>query len=211
MSILKIGLSGGIASGKSKVSEIFTKLGVPIIDADQIARNLFAPGAPLLKLLRQRFGAGIFNAAGELDRKALGRIVFKSPADLQWLNQLTHPKVSEAIQAELNQINALYVILDIPLLVDSSGNIPDRLRSLIDRVLIVDVTEQTQLSRLCQRDNISVEDAQAIIANQANRNSRLALADDIIDNNGKVEQLESQVTLLHNQYLTMSRARSAGD
>ena len=211
MDLLKIGLTGGIASGKSVVSALFKRHKVPIIDADKIARDLFAPNAPLLEKLKQKFGNAIFYETGELDRKSLGKIVFNSSADLKWLNQLTHPQVAKEITRQLNSLKCPYVILDIPLLIDMSGKIPQHLKPFIDRVLVIDTSEKNQIARLCHRDNISPEMAVSIMANQSSREQKLNLADDIIDNNGQIEQLESQVTLLHNQYLKLSHARSTSD
>jgi len=208
---LKIGLTGGIASGKSAVSRCFASLGVPIIDADKIAKNLLLKGAPLLKALKQRFGNDIFTESDELDRKKLGAIVFNSPDDLEWLNQLTHPLVRKEIQSQLDQVDDDYVIIDVPLLVDKNGKIPSYLRRLIDRVLVVSISNELQRERLCSRDQITQEQANSIISNQSTLAQKLQHADDIVDNNGSFEQLESQVTKLHNQYLELSRARNRRD
>ncbi|WP_444994562.1 dephospho-CoA kinase [Aliikangiella sp. IMCC44359] len=204
MNQLRIGLTGGISSGKSSVSQLFKQHQITLIDADQIARDLFAPNAPLLTSLKNKFGDDIFFSNGELDRKKLGKIVFNSKEDLAWLNRLTHPKVAENIEQQLAAAISPYVILDIPLLIDKSGQVPAHLANFIDRILVVDVTEENQINRLCARDNLSKADAQSIIANQSTRKQKLALADDIIDNNGDFNQLETQVEQLHNYYLTLS-------
>lgn len=204
MNQLKIGLTGGISSGKSSVSRLFKQHNIALIDADQIARDLFAPNAPLLISLKNKFGNDIFFPNGELDRKKLGKIVFNSKEDLAWLNHLTHPKVSENIKQQLALAKSPYVVLDIPLLIDKSGQVPAHLTSFIDRILVVDITEENQINRLCARDNLSKPDAQSIISNQSTREQKLALADDIIDNNGDFNKLETQVEQLHNYYLTLS-------
>lgn len=204
MSPLRIGLTGGISSGKSLVSSLFADRAIPIIDADKIARDLFRPGSHLLNNLREKFGDSIFYDNHELNRKALGNIVFNSKTALKWLNQLTHPEVSKQIQRELDSLHSPYVILDIPLLIDVTGKIPIHLKEFIDRVLVINVNLETQLKRLCHRDQISLTDAQAIIKNQSTLEQKLALADDIIDNNGSVEQLEHQIKQLHQYYLSLT-------
>ncbi len=205
MKKLRVGLTGGIASGKSKVSQIFDRLNIDIIDADKIARDLFKADAPLLSTLRNRFGASIFFDDGSLNRKKLGQIVFNSAEDLNWLNQLTHPEVSTEINKQLLLVKSPYVILDIPLLVNIHGDIPTHLAHFVDKILVVDVTLENQISRLCQRDSITVQQAQVIINNQSSRQQKLNHADDIIDNNGTMQALESQVTVLHNYYLSLSK------
>jgi len=200
MKLLRIGLTGGIASGKSQVAQLFSEHSIEIIDADKIARNLFKPGEPILKSLKQKFGSTIFNSDSSINRKALGKIVFNSRDDLIWLNQLTHPLVSKEITRQLDLVKSKYVILDIPLLIDKQGNIPIHLSNFIDRVLVIDVPLETQIRRLCQRDKISTEEALSIISNQSTLAQKLALADDIIDNHGHIDSLFTQVEQLHQQY-----------
>ena len=208
MKPLTIGLTGGIASGKSQVSRLFAARAIEIIDADEIARDLLEPGEPLLKPLMARFGNAIFDQNGILDRKALARIVFDSKEQLQWLNELMHPQVAKAMRERLEKATSPYVILDIPLLIDQSGSIPAHLKSLVERVLVVDVSKQLQIERVINRDKRSVNEAKAIIANQSSREQKLALADDVLDNNGAIEALEPQVELLHNRYMEMCRKPS---
>lgn len=207
--MLKIGLTGGIASGKSRVSFYFSVLSAPIIDADKISRSLLEKNSPLLKPIKQKFGAAIFDNNNQLDRKALGKIVFNSPKDLEWLNQLMHPLINQQIKQQLTKIDFPYVILDIPLLINQQGKISAHLKPMIDRILVVDIDPNIQIERLCARDNIDQEAALTIIKNQSSREQKLALADDTIDNNGNFLQLESQVQLLHNQYLLMAGETSA--
>lgn len=210
MSVLRIGLTGGIASGKSKVSHLFSQKSIPIIDADTIARDLFKPKASLLKNLKEKFGESIFYANGELDRKALGKLVFNSPNDLKWLNQLTHPKISAEIKRQLSRIKSGYVILDIPLLINPSGTIPSHLKEHIDRILVITIEPEVQLQRLLSREQLSLTDAQSVINNQSSLDQKLQFADDLIDNNGNLKMLESQVDMLDNKYTKLS-TRNSGD
>ena len=201
--VLKIGLTGGIASGKSQVSHLFAQHAIDIIDADEIARSLFKSGSPLLSKLRAKFGADIFDSKGDLIRKKLGAKVFQSEPDLQWLNQLTHPLVSEQIKKQIALSTSAFLVLDIPLLIPKSGRIPEHLQELVDRVLVVKVSPQTQIARLIKRDQISESQAKAIIDAQSSLEQKLSLADDVIENEGAIEQLESKVTLLHNKYMDL--------
>lgn len=209
MSRLKIGLTGGIAAGKSQVCRLFADKGAPIIDADQIAKDLLAPNSPLLVNLKEKFGSGIFLKHGELNRKALGKIVFNSDKELTWLNQLLHPAISQQMARQLTQLAAKthfpYVILDIPLLINLDGKIPRQLQPLIDRVLVVSIELPLQIQRLCERDNLGKTQALAIVNQQSSLQQKRKLADDIIDNNGSLSDLESQVSLLHNQYLKLAK------
>lgn len=201
---LVIGLTGGIASGKSQVSCYFKSLNIDVIDADQIARELFADNSPHLETLREKFGDSIFSHDGSLNRKALGTIVFSDQEKLQWLNHLTHPLIAEQILEQLSGSSSPYVILDVPLLVKKDGTIPNYLRQIINRVLIVDVTPKNQLNRVTSRDRISEDHAKKIISSQASAEQRKACADDTIDNNGSLQSLEEQVKRLNDSYLSKS-------
>lgn len=205
MDVLKIALTGGIASGKSEVSRLFGERKISVIDADKIARDLFKSGAPLLNDLREKFGDSIFTPSQELDRKALGKVVFNSPKDLKWLNDLTHPKVALEIKHQLTLVCSAYVILDIPLLIKPDGTIPAHLSQFIDRILVVSVNENTQVKRVTKRDNIDEAQARKIMSSQSTLQQKLALADDVINNNGSLSQLESQVDLLHNRYMSLAK------
>ncbi|MGX5201524.1 dephospho-CoA kinase [Aliikangiella sp. IMCC44632] len=198
---LKVGLTGGIASGKSTVCRIFSDLGAPIIDADKIAKSLFVKGSKHLAELKKRFGSQIFTASEELDRAKLREIVFNSKAELEWLNKLTHPLIAQQISNQLSIIKHPYVIIDIPLLINLNGEIPQHLKSLIERVLVVDCTIENQISRVKKRDDISYNAAKAIIKSQSSRKQKLALADDVIENNGELSSLVSKVNTLHQYYL----------
>jgi len=196
---LQIGLTGGIASGKSTVSGLFAALGVPVIDADRIARDLVAPGTALLGQLIARFGESLLTAAGELDRRALRERIFAQPADRAALETLMHPAIMAELRRRADAAGGLYQILAIPLLVEHE------LKSRVDRVLLVDCSEELQLRRVQVRDGVTLAQARAALAAQATRSARLAVADDIIVNEGDLERVREQVEALHIRYGTLAR------
>jgi len=198
--MLKIGLTGGIASGKSLVSQYFSELGIDIIDADQIARDLFKPNSIHLVALTEHFGNHILDHHKELNRKALAKIVFSDSSQLEWLNQLSHPLVNKEMKAQLNNVKSNYVILDIPLLIDKGAKIPSRLKPFINRVLVVKTDIETQIERIIERDNRTKKEALAIINSQSSIKEKLALADDVIDNNQTKQDVKIQVNDLHSLY-----------
>jgi len=200
---LRIGLTGGIASGKSMVAQRFTELGVPVIDADESSRSVVAPGRPGLDEVVKRFGRDILTAAGELDRRALRTLVFADTGKRRDLEAILHPLIRADMQARAMRAVGPYVVLAIPLLVE--GGRGDRL----DRILLVDADEALQLERLIARDAVSCEEAHAMLAAQANRATRLQIADDVIQNVGTIEELRSAVDRLHERYLRLADAMSA--
>jgi dephospho-CoA kinase len=200
--VFRVGLTGGIASGKSTVASLFAALGVPIIDSDVVAREVVVPGTPLLRQLVQRFGAHILTGAGALDREALRRLVFAEPRARADLEALMHPAIRAAMQERIATAGGPYQILVIPLLVETGA------RSLVDRVLVVDTDEDMQIRRLQARDGSSLEQAQAILAAQVSRQTRLDAADDVIHNRGRIDDLRDQVSALHARYLAAVAARS---
>ncbi|GAA0354260.1 dephospho-CoA kinase [Bowmanella denitrificans] len=191
-----IGLTGGIGSGKSKVSDLFAAKGIEIIDADILAREVVEPGAPALAKIAQHFGKDMLQADGQLNRKALRERIFSHPQDKTWLNELLHPLIRQLMQERTAAARSPYCILAIPLLVEN------QLQSLVDRILVVDVEESVQRTRVISRDNVSADQVDAILASQASRSQRLAAADDIIDNNGTINNLIEQVDKLHAYYLS---------
>jgi dephospho-CoA kinase len=203
---LIIGLTGGIASGKSQVSQLFSEKKVNIVDADKIARALFDPNSPHLEPVRKRFGSDIFDSDGQLDRKALGALVFADNKQLKWLNDFTHPLVNQEMKRQISKAISDYVILDIPLLVDLSGKIPEHLANLVDRVLVVSVLPETQLERVIDRDNVDVELAKKILGSQSSLQQKLAVADDVIDNNGQLSDLNDQVDRLAQKYSELANS-----
>ena len=195
---LRVGLTGGIASGKSLVAGMFVKLGAELVDADQIAREVVAPGEPALEAIRAAFGPEVFTARGELDRAALRKLVFADADKRRALDALLHPVIRERLLARLALVRRPYAIVAVPLLVEAD------FASLVDRVAVVDCPEPLQLERLMRRDGIPRPEAVAMIAAQADRATRLRAAHDVIDNGGDAEHTRRQVVQLHHRYLELA-------
>ena len=195
---LRIGLTGGIASGKSLVSRLFAALGVPVIDTDELAREVVAPGSDGLAAIRARFGDGVLAVDGTLDRRALRALVFADPDARRDLEAITHPRIRALVEARSAAAGGPYQLIVIPLLVESGR------RTTVDRVLVVDCPESLQLERLLRRDGGSREQAEAILAAQASRAQRLAAADDVIVNARDPQAVETAVHALHRRYLALS-------
>ena len=195
---LKIGLTGGIASGKSTVADLFAALGVPIVDTDVIAREVVAPGEPALDEIREVFGVGVFAADGSLDRARLREIVFADDARRTELESILHPRIRERAFQQASMVSAPYVIIVVPLLFESP------MKHAMDRILVVDCSEETQLRRLTERDTGSVEQALRMIAAQASREERLSIADDVISNDGDLAKTRDAVHSLHKYYLGLA-------
>ena len=195
MSQLTVGLTGGIASGKTLVSDAFIALGVPVLDADQVARDVVAPGEPALALIAETFGAEALQADGTLDRRRMRERVFGNPAELRRLEAITHPAIRQRMRDWRDAQTAPYCILSVAILVESGG-----MRALVDRVLVVDVPVETQMARLTARDSVGPDLARQMIAAQATREQRLAAADDLIVNDGSVEHTLAAVEALHRRY-----------
>jgi dephospho-CoA kinase len=199
----RIGLTGGIASGKSTAAKFFGALGVPILDSDQIARDVVEPGQPPLERLIERFGPKILTADGHLDRPALRDIVFSDPKARADLEALTHPAIGAAMEARSAEAGGPYQILVIPLLVEKN------LAAHVDRVLVVDCDEELQIRRLRDRDGSTPAQVQAILKAQAPRAARLKAADDVIHNDTDMSAVRNQVATLHARYLELAaRPRS---
>ncbi|HDM8209752.1 TPA: dephospho-CoA kinase [Vibrio campbellii] len=195
-----IGLTGGIASGKTTVANLFKQqFKSDIVDADIVAREVVEPGTPGLNAIIEHFGADIVRDDQMLDRAKLRERIFSNPEEKAWLNGLLHPMIREKMIEDLEQVTSDYALLVVPLLVEN------KLDSLCDRVLVVDVDPQTQISRTVKRDNVSEEQAKAILASQASREQRLALADDVVKNNPDDPDLLLQITDLHEKYLAMCK------
>ncbi len=196
--MLVIGLTGSIGSGKTTVANLFAQHGVPIVDADVLSRTVTQTGMPAYNQIVARFGQGIVNADGGLDRSALREIIFNEPEERRWLEALLHPMILERMQAEIRQLQAPYCLAVIPLLLESEAV------QFIQRILVVDVHEETQLERAIMRDKSTKEKIKRIIKTQVSRDQRLAKADDVIDNTGNQESLAKQVDKLHQKYLKLA-------
>jgi len=195
----RVGLTGGIASGKSTAAKFFGALGVPILDSDQIARDVVEPGQPPLGRLVERFGPSILTPDGHLDRPALREIVFSDPRARADLEALTHPAIGAAMEARSAETGGPYQILVIPLLVEKN------LSAHVDRVLVVDCEEQLQLKRLRAREGSTLEQARAILNAQVSRAARLKAADDVIHNDTDMNAVREQVAALHARYLDLAQ------
>jgi len=198
---LRIGLTGGIASGKSTVARRFMELGVPVIDADVAARTVVAPGTPGLAQVIRRFGAGVLAENGELNRSALRALIFADPGLRRELEAILHPLIRADMERSAEGSRGAYLVMAIPLLVE--GGPSDR----VDRILVVDVDEERQIQRVMDRDGGSRDQALAILESQASRSARLAVADDVLTNTGTVTDLRQAVDALHRRYLRLADAQ----
>jgi len=201
---LRIGLTGGIASGKSTVAQRFAELGIAVIDADEAARAVVEPGTPGLSEVLKRFGSGVVAENGELDRRALRNLIFSDPGARRDLEAILHPLIRAHMDRSAQMAGGPYVVMVIPLLVESGSS------GRVDRILAVDVDEAVQLQRVMERDGCSLEQARAILASQASRSARLAAANDVLLNTGTVTDLRQAVDHLHERYLRLAEAQRPG-
>jgi dephospho-CoA kinase len=197
---LRIGLTGGIASGKSAVADAFARRGVPVVDTDVIAREVVEPGRPALAAVVAAFGAEVLGPDGRLDRRSLRRRVFSAPELRRRLESILHPAIRAEMQRQAGATAGPYVVIAIPLLVENG------LQSQVDRVLVVDCPPEVQLARLLARDGETPEGARAILAAQATRDERLAAADDVLVNDGSLADLDARVDALHRRYAALAAA-----
>ncbi|RSK73559.1 dephospho-CoA kinase [Escherichia fergusonii] len=193
-----VALTGGIGSGKSTVANAFARLGINIIDADIIARLVVEPGKPALKAIEEHFGREIIAEDGSLKRRVLRERIFSHPEEKAWLNTLLHPLIQQETQCQIQRATSPYVLWVVPLLVENA------LYKKANRVLVIDVTPETQLKRTMRRDDVTREHVEQILAAQATRDARLAVADDVIDNNGTADAIASDVAHLHAKYLQLA-------
>ncbi|MBW3694139.1 dephospho-CoA kinase [Vibrio sp. T187] len=197
---LVIGLTGGIASGKTTVANLFSEhFGIDIVDADVVAREVVEVGSLGLKTIIQRYGEEILLPEGSLNRQKLREVIFSNESEKAWLNALLHPMIREKINLDLAKISSPYGLLVVPLLVENN------MQSMADRVLVVDVSAEEQIRRTVSRDKVSEAQVEAILRSQASREQRLAIANDVIKNSTKNEKLLPQVTDLHQKYLAICR------
>jgi dephospho-CoA kinase len=199
---LVVGLTGGIASGKSLVGGMFAKLGAALVDTDVIAREVVADGEPGLAAIVAKFGVAVLLPSGELNRPVLRSLVFGDEAKRRTLESILHPLIRERTRAKLEAIEAPYALVAVPLLVETSFG------EIVDRILVVDCPESMQLERLTRRDAIPKEEALAMLRAQTDRATRLKAAHDVIDNSGAPDATRRQVEVLHRRYLDLAAQRA---
>lgn len=197
---LIVGLTGGIGSGKSEVSARFSKRGIVIVDADVVAREVVEPGSVALMQISTHFGDEILDAGGSLNRSKLRETIFANPAEKQWLESLLHPIINVSIRHQLANSTSAYSILASPLLLETQQF------QLVNRILVVDASEELQIERASLRDKNNETQIKAIMQTQLSRQERCSRADDIIQNHGDLHELEEQVEALHKFYLTLARS-----
>jgi len=204
--MLKIGLTGGIGSGKTKVADMLADWGVPIIDTDVIAHQLTAPAGAAMPAIQQAFGAGVVTADGALDRAAMRSLAFQDPQARTRLEGILHPLIGQEAIQQAAQTTAPYVVFVVPLLVESGPRWLDR----VDRVCVVDCSPDTQVARVQARSGLTLEVIERIMSVQASRQARLAAADDIVDNDGHValDTLRAQTRALHEKWLRLADAKT---
>jgi dephospho-CoA kinase len=196
--MLKIGLTGGIGCGKTTVSKLFEHLNVPVIDADTLAHQLVEVGQPAIKEIALVFGSDILNKKGSLNRKKLGQLIFSDSLQKQKLEAILHPQIYKAIQTALNLQDSAYCIISIPLLFETN------MIDLVDRILVIDCPEESQIERVHKRDGLPMTQIQAIIDSQVTRTYRRTHAHDLIDTSIANDKLAETVKKLHNLYLSLS-------
>ena len=195
-----VGLTGGIGSGKSAVAALFAKLGIAVIDTDEIARELTQAGGAAIEPIRSAFGSSLIGADGALDRTRMRKLVFADPAQKRKLEAVLHPLIRKESARRVESSGGPYAILVVPLLAEGGVD-----RSRYQRVLVVDCSEAQQIERVMRRSGLSENEVRDILASQATREERLAIADDVIDNRGDPEALERQVSSLNEKYITLAR------
>ena len=200
---LRVGLTGGIASGKSTVADMFARLGIPVIDTDVIAREVVEPGQPALEEIHQRFGQSAISRDGTLNRAAMRKFVFADDDARKDLEAILHPKIREVAQQRAELAGGDYQLIVVPLLVESP------IKDFMHRILVVDCDTDTQIARLLARDTENEEQARRILAAQATREERLAIADEVIRNDGSLAETQVQVESLHQHYLELAAKLSA--
>lgn len=198
-----IGLTGGIGSGKTSIANLFQQhFNIDLVDADVVARQVVEPNTIGLKAITEHFGTQILTSDGKLDRAQLRECIFSDPTKKQWINALLHPLIRAEITHQLTQTTSPYVILVVPLLVEGDW------KTLVDRILVIDASPETQISRTCTRDKVPASQVRAILNSQASRQDRLSFADDVINNDSPLTQeikqaLLLEVTQLHQKYMSL--------
>ena len=200
--MLRIGLTGGIGSGKSTIAALFAAQGVPVIDADIVAQQITLPGTAATTQILQTFGPGITDANGGIDRQRLAQRIFNDREERKRLEDILHPLIRAEMQHQQDTLDAPYCLLVIPLLFEANQ------RDMVDRVLVVDVDERAQIARVAARDGRNEVEIRAILSTQADRAQRLKMADDCITNTGDLAQLKTQIETLHRKYLALTLGKS---
>ena len=195
--MLIIGLTGGIGSGKSVASDKFKSLGIDVVDADVASRTVVESGKPALKEIQDHFGSGIITAEGKLDRNKLREIIATDAKERKWLESVLHPKIGEQITKEISESTSVYTLFVAPLLLETNS------QEMCSRVVVVDVPKDVQIQRTAKRDKVSSNQVEQMVAAQMKREKRLEKADDVLLNNGTIEDLEKQVEELHKKYIQM--------
>lgn len=199
-----VAITGGIGSGKTTIANQFAELGIDIVDADVIAREVVDPGTPALAAIAAQFGPEMLDPQGQLDRRRLRERVFSDPDAKAWLNGLLHPLIRQEMLRQCANARSPYCLLVVPLLIEN------RLTQLANRVLVIDVDEATQVERTCRRDGVSRAQAKAILAAQASRAERLAAADDVLDNqNDAAETIKRRILALHETYMAFASQQAS--
>ena len=196
--MLIIGLTGGIGSGKSVASDKFKSLGIVVVDADVASRTVVEPGKPALKEIQDHFGSGIITAEGKLERNKLREIIATDSKERKWLESVLHPKIGEQITKEISESTSVYTLFVAPLLLETNS------QEMCSRVVVVDVPKDVQIQRTAKRDKVSSNQVEQMVAAQMKREKRLEKADDVLLNNGTIEDLEKQVEELHKKYIQMA-------
>lgn len=199
MTRLVVGLTGGIGSGKSTVSHLFSELGIDIIDTDLIARDLVKAGMPALEEISEHFGRSVIDKKGELKRAQLRKKIFAKPQEKQWLESLLHPLIREHIRQRIAVSESPYCIVVIPLLFETQKN------EAINHILVIETTKEMQVQRVMERDSCNKTEVETIMQSQVSAQTRREGADDIIENNGSLEHLQKQVFDLHEKYLQLTK------
>lgn len=200
--MLKIGLTGGIASGKSAACQIFREQGVPIIDADVIAHDIVKPGSHCYQQIVEFFGSDILQADRQLNRQLLRTRVFSDPVSKTKLESILHPIIRQELIEKSQHVEAAYCILVIPLLIEA------KMTDLVDRVLVIDIKTELQIARLCLRDRLSEQEARNILSQQSSRSNRLACADDVISNDTSLENFSKAIIKQHHKYIELANSVS---
>ena len=194
-----VGVTGGIGSGKTAVTDIFYKLDIDIVDADLASRKAVLKGSPSLKKIKEKFGEDILLEDGNLNRARLRKIIFEDSSEKDWLENLLHPQILEIIKSELEESKSSYKVLVSPLLFETGQF------QLCHRTLLIDVSEEEQIIRTTKRDKVTSDQVKKIINSQMSREDKIKIADDVVTNEGSLDDLEEKIRALHSSYLIYSK------